>query len=142
MHKNPDDEWLTKLLRESRTIAVVGLSPKPHRDSFKVASYLKAQGYRVIPVHPRAQEVLDERAYRTLAEIPEPVDIVNVFRRSEETPAVVEDAVPLRPRAVWLQLGIASTEAAGRAAAAGLPIVMDRCLMVEHRRLLHPRNPR
>lgn len=142
MYKNPDDEWLTRLLRESRTIAVVGLSPKPHRDSFKVASYLQAQGYRIIPVHPRAQEVLGERAYRSLSEIPEQVDIVNVFRRSEETPAVVTAAIPLKPRAVWLQLGIASNEAAERAASSGLPIVMDRCLMLEHRRLLHPQNLR
>lgn len=136
MYKYPDDEWLRKLLQESRTIAVVGLSPKPHRDSFKVASYLRAQGYRVIPVHPRAQEVLGERVYRSLDEIPEQVDIVNVFRRSEETPAVVKAAIPLKPRAVWLQLGIASLEAAELAAAAGLPIIMDRCLMLEHRRLL------
>jgi len=136
LYKHPDDEWLTGLLRESRTIAVVGLSPKPHRDSFKVASYLQAQGYRIIPVHPRAQEVLGERAYRSLADIPEQVDIVNVFRRSEETPAVVAEAIPLRPRAVWLQLGIASEEAARRANSAGLPIVMDKCLMLEHRRLL------
>ncbi|SHK28383.1 CoA-binding protein [Desulforamulus aeronauticus] len=129
------DDQMKQLLLECKTIAVVGLSDKPHRDSFKVAEYMQNQGYRIIPVHPRVSEVLGEPAYKTLADIPDQIDLVNVFRKSEETPAVVEQAIPLKPRAIWLQLGIANDEAAAIAKAADMDFVQDRCIKVEHARL-------
>ncbi|MGC7846073.1 CoA-binding protein [Desulforudis sp. 1088] len=135
MHSNPEDEVIKNLLKEARTIAVVGLSPKPHRDSFKVAAYMQASGYRIIPVHPNAREVLGEKVYRSLAEIPEKVDIVNVFRRSDQVVPVVVDAVGLKPKAVWLQVGITSEEGAAIAKEHGIDMIMDRCLMLEHKRL-------
>ncbi|GAB6157950.1 CoA-binding protein [Desulfotomaculum varum] len=133
---NPDDEKIKELLTKCKTIAIVGLSDKPHRDSFQVASYLQSQGYRIIPVHPRVKEVLGEKAYKSLAEIPDQVDLVNVFRKSEETPNVVREAIPLKPAAVWLQLGIINDDAAQLAAQAGLQFVQNRCIKVEHARLL------
>ena len=129
------DDQMKQILLECKTIAVVGLSDKPHRDSFKVAAYMQNQGYRIIPVHPRVSEVLGEAAYKNLADIPDKIDLVNVFRKSEETPAVVEQAIPLKPRAIWLQLGIANDEAAAIAKAADMDFVQDRCIKVEHPRL-------
>ena len=136
MYPVASEENIKALLEQCRTIAIVGLSDKPHRDSFKVAQYLQEQGYRIIPVHPRIKEVLGERVYPTLAEIPEPVDMVNVFRKSEDTPEVVRQALPLKPKAIWLQLGIANEEAGRLAAEAGIPYVQDRCIKVDHARLL------
>ncbi|MCL4441288.1 MAG: CoA-binding protein [Firmicutes bacterium] len=136
MYNNPSDGRIKELLTRCKTIAVVGLSDKPHRDSFKVAEYMQCQGYRIIPVHPRVKEVLGEKAYKTLAEIPDKVDLVNVFRKSEETPPVVQEAIPLKPMAVWLQLGIINDQAAQIATGAGLEFVQDRCIKVEHARLL------
>ena len=136
MAKLLSDDKMKQLLLECKTIAVVGLSDKPHRDSFKVAQYMQNQGYRIIPVHPRVSEVLGEPAYKTLADIPDKIDLVNVFRKSEETPAVVEQAIALKPQAVWLQLGISNHEAANIAERAGIDFVQDRCIKVEHARLL------
>lgn len=136
MFQNPSDDKIKELLTQCKTIAVVGLSDKPHRDSFKVAQYLQNNGYRIIPVHPRVTEVLGERAYKTLAEIPDAVDMVNVFRKAEETPGVVQEAIPLKPKVVWLQLGIHNEESAKLASEAGLDFVQDRCIKVEHARLL------
>ncbi|ABO50840.1 CoA-binding domain protein [Desulforamulus reducens MI-1] len=136
MYNNPSDEKIKELLSQFKTIAVVGLSDKPHRDSYKVAQYLQQHGYRIIPVHPRVQEVLGERAYKTLAEIPDQVDLVNVFRKSEETPQVVEEAIPLKPQAIWLQLGISNEAAAKLATNAGLAFIQNKCIKVEHARLL------
>lgn len=136
MYHNPSDEKIKELLSQSKTIAVVGLSDKPHRDSYKVAQYLQEQGYRIIPVHPRVKEVLGEQAYKNLAEIPAQVDIVNVFRKSEETPAVAQASIALKPQAVWLQLGIVNEEAAKIVTEAELQFVQDRCIKVEHARLL------
>lgn len=130
-----DDQFLREILIGSRTVAMVGLSAKPERDSYQVAAYLKEHGYRVIPVNPGVDEVLGERAYASLADIPEPVDIVDIFRRPEDAPAVVAQALVLKPRAVWLQLGVGSREAAQVAGRAGIPVVMDRCLKMEHIRL-------
>ncbi len=130
-----DDQFLREILSGSRTVAMVGLSAKPERDSYQVAAYLKEHGYRVIPVNPGVGEVLGERAYASLADIPEPVDIVDIFRRPEDAPAVVAQALVLKPRAVWLQLGVGSREAAQVAGRAGIPVVMDRCLKMEHIRL-------
>lgn len=129
------DRQIKTILQEARTIAVVGLSDKPQRDSYRVAAYLQQKGYRIIPVNPVIDCVLGERAYPSLLDVPEPVDIVDVFRRSEEAPSVVEQALEKRPRLIWLQLGVVSPQAAEMAAAAGVPLVMDRCLKVEHGRL-------
>ncbi len=123
------------ILKESKTIAVVGLSPKPGRDSHEVAKYLQQQGYRIIPVNPAAERILGERSYPDLKSVPEPVDLVDVFRRPEETPPIARDAVAIGAKALWLQIGIVSDEAAGIARRGGLDVVMDRCSMVEHRRL-------
>lgn len=135
MYQNPSDEKIKELLTQCKTIAVVGLSDKPHRDSYKVAQYLQQHGYRIIPVHPRIAEVLGEKAYKTLADIPDQVDMVNVFRKSEETPPVVEEAIALKPKAVWLQLGISNDAAAKLATSAGLEFIQNLCIKVEHARL-------
>jgi len=134
--QNPGDQEIKDLLTRSKTIAVVGLSDKPERDSYRVAQYMQEKGYRIIPVNPRVKKVLGEKAYPDLASVPGPVDIVNVFRRSEEAPGVVKEALALRPAAVWLQLGVISEEAAALARDRGVPLVMDRCLKIEHGRLL------
>lgn len=135
MFQNPDDRQLKELLAKSKTIAVVGLSDKPDRDSYRVAQYMQEKGYRIIPVNPRIETVLGEKAYPDLASIPEQVDIVNVFRRSEETPGVVKDALPKKPVAIWLQLGVMNEEAAALAQSEGVPVIMDRCIKIEHNRL-------
>jgi len=124
------------MLESARRIAVVGLSPKPQRDSNRIARYLLDRGYAVLPVYPRAAQILGQRVHRRVQDIPGGVDIVNVFRRSEELPAVVDDALAARAPALWFQLGCLHEEAARRAAQAGRVVVMDRCIIVEHARLL------
>ncbi len=124
-----------ELLRTSRTIAVVGLSNKRARPSYGVSEYMQRAGYRIIPVNPQESEVLGEKACARLEEVPGPVDIVNVFRRAEFVPEIVEAAIRIGARAVWLQEGIVHEEAAARARQAGLVVVMDRCILKEHRRL-------
>jgi predicted CoA-binding protein len=133
---SPDDRQLRALLGDSRTIAVVGLSSKPWRHSYRVASYMQAAGYRIIPVNPKETEVLGEPAYPTLADVPEPVDVVDVFRRAETTPEVAREAVQIGAKALWLQSGIVNEEAGRIAKEAGLSVIMGRCMMVEHDRLL------
>lgn len=123
------------ILNSSRTIAVVGLSPEPDRPSYQVARYLKEQGYRIVPVNPGAKEILGELCYPTLSSIPEVVDAVDIFRRSEEVPAVVEEAIRIGAKAVWMQEGVIDEAAAARAREAGLLVVMDRCMLKQHRRL-------
>ncbi len=124
-----------KILTEYRTIAVVGLSRDPAKDSHKVSSYMQSAGYRVIPVNPTADEILGEKVYKNLSDIPEVVDVVNIFRPSEEAGSIVDEAVRIGAKAVWLQLGIINEEAVKKAEQAGLDAVMDRCMMVEHMRL-------
>jgi len=131
-----NDADLASLLRSARTIAVVGLSDKAVRDSHRVARYLQQQGYTIIPVNPALSTVLGERSYPDLLSIGFPVDIVNVFRRPEFMPGVVEDATRAGARAVWMQFDTVHPAAAGTASRAGLDVVVDRCIMVEHRRLL------
>jgi predicted CoA-binding protein len=128
---------IEKLLRDSRTIAVVGLSGKPWRTSHAVTRYIQSKGYRIIPVNPYESEVLKERAYPSLEAIPEPIDIVNVFRRSEFVSDVVDSAIRVGAKAIWTQLGVVDEVAADRARKAGLEVVMDRCILVEHQRLSH-----
>ena len=122
-------------MREARTIAVVGASPDPSRTSHRVMRYLQDVGYRCIPVNPNAEEVLGERCYPSLHDVPEPVDLVDVFRRPEYCAAVAEDAVAIGTRALWLQLGICNAEARRVAEEAGLDYVEDACTLVVHRRL-------
>jgi hypothetical protein len=136
LFSNPPDEVLRDLLARARRIAVVGLSPRPERDSNRVARYLIARGYEVVPVYPRLETVLERPAYRRVQDVPGAVDLVDVFRRSEFLGGVVDDVLAARAPAVWFQLGCVDEAAAGRAAAAGALVVMDRCLMVEHARLL------
>lgn len=124
-----------EILKSSRVVAVVGLSPKPDRPSYRVASYLKEQGYRIIPVNPQASEILGEVCYPDLASIPEPIDVVDIFRRSEEVPAIVEEAIKIGAKAVWMQEGVINNQAAARAGEAGLLVVMDRCMLKEHQKL-------
>jgi predicted CoA-binding protein len=127
---------IAELLRSARTIAVVGLSSRVTRPSFGVSEYMQSQGYRIIPVNPRETEVLGEKAYPDLDAVPEQVDIVNVFRRPEFVPPIVDAAIRKGARAVWLQEGIVHETAAETARAAGLLVVEDRCILKEHRRLL------
>jgi len=121
-----------KILTASRTIAVVGLSANPLRPSHGVARYLQRVGYRIIPVNPNVEEVLGERAYPSLRDIPQPVDVVEVFRRSEFVGPIVDDAIAIKASAVWLQDGVVDEAAAGRARASGLDVVMDDCMMRRH----------
>jgi uncharacterized protein len=121
-----------KILTSARTIAVVGLSPDPRRPSHGVARYLQRVGYRIIPVNPHVEEVLGERAYPSLRQISQPVDVVEVFRRSEFVGPIVDDAIAIKAMAVWLQDGVIDEDAAARARASGLDVVMDDCMMRRH----------
>lgn len=126
------------ILKHYRNIAVVGLSPKLHRASFDVARYMQANGYRIIPVNPNVSDVLGEKAYATLSDAAqhEKIDLVNCFRNSEDIPPVVDEAIAIGARAVWMQLGIAHAGAAARAEAAGLMVVQDQCIKIDHK-VLH-----
>ncbi|HEY3176381.1 MAG TPA: CoA-binding protein [Candidatus Polarisedimenticolia bacterium] len=127
-----------EILDTYRTFAVVGLSNRPERPSFSVASYLKERGYRIVPVNPRLDEVLGERCYPDLPSIPFPIEVVDIFRRSELVGPVVDDAIRIGAKVVWMQLGVIDEGAAARARAAGLPVVMDRCPVIELRRAGRP----
>lgn len=130
-----DDKDIKHLLLNSRTIAVLGLSPKPARDSNMVGRYLKDQGYKIIPVRPAQKEILGERAYASLDDIEKPVDIVNVFRNPSQIMPHAEEAIRLMPKVFWMQLNIENHEAAEFLMAAGIDVVMNQCIMVEHDRL-------
>nr|HEV7954190.1 CoA-binding protein [Candidatus Acidoferrales bacterium] len=133
-----DDDAIRDLLSKAKVIAVVGLSSKRARASFGVSRYMQSVGYRIIPVNPNETEVLGEKAYADLDAIPKDVriDIVNIFRRSDEVPEVVGAAIRLRAPAIWMQEGVVHEEAAARARAAGIFVVMDRCLLKDHRKLM------
>ena len=130
----PSADELRRVLNESRTIAVVGLSPNPMRPSNSVARYLQRAGYEIVPVNPGHKEILGEQSYPTLtaAVRDHAIDIVDVFRRSESAGAVVDEAIALRPKLIWLQLGVVDPAAEQRAEAAGIPFVMDHCIAIEH----------
>ena len=134
--RNASSDEIRRLLSAARTIAVVGLSRDPDRDSHRVAAYLQEHGYRVIPVNPAVDEVLGEKAYPDLASGPVPIDIVDVFRKSQAIPGIVDDAIGAKAKAVWMQLGLAHNAAAEKARAAGRAVVMNKCIMVQHRHLL------
>ena len=130
-----DIPTLRRILHESRTIAMVGLSANWYRPSYFAAKYLQDHGYRVIPVTPQYEEVLGERCYPTLADVPEPIDIVDCFRRAEEIPSLAHQAVDVGAKVLWMQLGIENAEAAQIARAGGLEVVSDRCVKIEYARL-------
>jgi len=137
------DDGLHHLLSTARTIAVVGLSDKPERDSNEVARYLQAQGYRILPINPTLTEVLGERAYPSLTALPSgtKVDIVDIFRRSDQVGPVVDEALAIGAGAIWMQLGVSNAEAAAKAELRGVPVLQDLCIMVQHRRLRIPPVP-
>jgi uncharacterized protein len=134
------DAQLREILVQARTIAVVGLSDKPDRDSNEIARYLQSVGYRVVPVNPMLTEVLGEKAYPSLSAIPPDVriDIVDIFRRSDQVPPIVDEAIARQDRVVWMQLGVEHAQATAKARAAGLTVFENLCIMVQHRRLLGP----
>src|SRR6476469_3489346 len=126
---------IADLLRQSRTIAVVGLSDKRWRPSYGVSEYMQRAGYRIIPVNPGLSEVLGEKCYPDVGTVPEAIDIVNIFRRSEAVPEIVDAAIEAGAKAVWMQEGVVHEKAAARARKAGLTVIMDRCLLKEHQKL-------
>lgn len=131
------EEDILKLLTESKTIAVVGASPKPWRDSGSIAEYLKNKGYRVFPVNPQYQEVLGMKCYPDLKSVPEKIDIVDIFRNPDEVMPVIDEAIAVGAKSVWMQLNVVNEAAAAKAEKAGLTVVMDLCIAVEHRALVH-----
>lgn len=130
-----DSGRLRRILQENRVVAVVGLSADPMRPSHFAAKYLKDHGFRIIPVNPRYDSILGEKCYPTLEAIPDKVDLVDLFQRSEQVPPFVDQAIKIGARVVWMQLGIINEEAAAKAIAAGLEVVMDRCVKIEYARL-------
>jgi len=137
-----NDKVMKDILLSTKTIASVGLSSNTEKESYWIVSYLKDQGYRVIPVNPTATEILGEKAYPDLESVPEKIDVVQVFRRSEDVPPVVEDAIKVGAKVVWMQEGIVNEAAAQRAQEAGLQVVMDACMRATHRRLIGERHIR
>jgi predicted CoA-binding protein len=132
---NEDINTLRRILKASKTIAVVGLSANWWRPSFFAAKYLQERGYRVVPVNPQYPEILGEKCYPSLREIPFKIDVVDCFRKSEEIPALADDAIAIGAKVLWMQLGVINQAAAEKAEAAGLEVVMDRCMKIEHGRL-------
>jgi predicted CoA-binding protein len=135
MFANPNDDRIRSILESARTIAIVGLSPRPARPSNQVARFLVAAGYRVLPVNPGHSEILGLRCYARLRDVPEPIDIVDCFRRSEEIPPIAEAAIEVGAQVLWLQLGVVHDDAAARADQAGLVVVADRCIKIDYVRL-------
>jgi len=133
--ENPSDTTIREILATPRTIAVVGCSPDPDRDSHRIAALLKAKGHRVIPVNPSCQEVLGERCFASVRDIPEPIEMVDVFRRPEFVDQIADEAIAVGAKILWLQLDVINEPAARKAQGAGLTVVMDRCPAIEYRRL-------
>lgn len=132
---NTDDDAMQQTLQNAQVIAVVGHSDKPHRTSYQIAQYLRNMGYTVYPVNPTVATIDGQVSYATLADIPEPVDIVNVFRRSEHVAGIVEDAISADAKAIWTQLGVVDVNAREKALASGVDVAMNRCIKVDHARL-------
>jgi predicted CoA-binding protein len=141
-HTNPPNDVLTQILGDARTIAIVGASASPEKPSHRIMKQLLDAGYHVIPVNPRETEVLGQPAVASLAAITEPVDIVDVFRRAEDTPAIADEAAAIHAKVLWLQLGVSNDDAAARAEAKGLTVVMDKCIGATHAALHIPPKPR
>ncbi len=127
-----EQQTMERILRTARTIATVGLSEDTSKPAHSVPAYLQAQGYRVIPVNPTISEVLGQKAYGSLAEVPEAIDVVQIFRRSEQVGPIVDEAIAAGAKAIWMQMGISDEAAAARARAAGLDVVMNQCMRVQH----------
>jgi uncharacterized protein len=136
MFQNPNDETLKKILESARTIAMVGLSDNPSRDSHHVAEYLQHHGYRVIPVNPAVDEVLGEKAVATLNDLDQPVDLIDVFRRSDAVKEIVQSSLDISAPVIWTQLGVADEDAASLATEHGKTMIMDKCIKIEHARLI------
>lgn len=134
-HDFADSKVIADIINGSKVIAVVGLSDKPDRPSFGVASYLQAQGYKIIPVNPAKSEILGEKCYPDLKSIPGKIDVVDVFRRSDAVGPIADEAIEVKAKAIWFQEGVINLEAAEKASKAGLQVVMDRCMLKEHRKL-------
>ena len=134
--ENATPNEIHEILASARTIAVVGLSDKPDRDSHRVAAYLQRTGYRILPVNPAITEVLGEKSVPGLRDLAEPVDVVDIFRRADAVPAIVEDAIAIGAKVIWMQDGIVHNAAADRARAAGLKVVMSRCMLRDHRAMM------
>jgi predicted CoA-binding protein len=134
-----NDQMMKDILLSARTIASVGLSSNQEKESYWIVLYLKEQGYRIIPVNPTADEILGEKAYPDLESVPEKIDVVQVFRKSEDVPPVVDSAIKAGAKVVWMQEGIVNEEAAQKAREAGLQVVMDACMRMTHRRLIGPK---
>lgn len=132
--QNPSPEEIKRMLQSYNTIAVVGISDKPERPSYHVAEYLQKQDFWMIPVNPKLTQVLGVKCYPSLSDIPEKIDIVNIFRRSEEVMPIVEEAIALKALVIWMQEGIVNEDAAAKARQAGLKVVMDKCILKEHMR--------
>jgi predicted CoA-binding protein len=132
-----EKDQITELLKNAKNIAVVGLSSSPIRPSYGVAAYMQTQGYKIIPVNPEIKGALGEKAYSSLSELSEKIDIVNVFRRPEFVPALVDEAIRLKPAAIWMQEGVSHEAAAEKARKAGIFVVQDRCILKEHRARSH-----
>jgi uncharacterized protein len=133
--ENASQDEIAQILRSSKVIAVIGASLKPERPSHWISVYLKEQGFKVIPVNPGLSEVLGDKCYKSLNDIPEPVDIVDIFRDPSAVPAIVDEAIAKKAKAIWMQQGIVHNEAADKARAAGLQVVMNKCIYVEHQNL-------
>jgi len=138
MWQNPSDDDIRRILTECRHIAVVGLSPRPERDSHRVAAYMKQQGYVIVPVRPSCPELMEAECYPSITDVPPqvPIEIVDIFRRSSHVAPHVDEAIERKVRCIWMQMGVVDALAASRAREAGITVVMDRCLMVEHRLLV------
>jgi predicted CoA-binding protein len=134
-----DDQMMKDILLSARTIASVGLSSNPAKESYGIVRYLKSQGYRIIPVNPTAEEILWEKSYPDLESVPEKIDVVQVFRKPEDVPPVVDSAIKVGAKVVWMQEGIVNEEAAQKAREAGLQVVMDACMRATHQRLIGPK---
>ncbi|MBI2334034.1 MAG: CoA-binding protein [Chloroflexi bacterium] len=134
-----DNKQLKEILLSAKTIASVGVSSSDEKESYHIVAYLQEQGYRIIPVNPTAKEILGEKAYASLSEIPEKVDVVQLFRKSEDVPPYVDEAIRIGAKVVWMQVGIENEQAAAKAHAAGLQVVMNACMRITHRTLIGPK---
>ena len=133
--KNLPDEEIKEILSRNKNVAVIGMSKNPEKDAYTIPQYLKNKGYKVIPVNPSADEILGEKAYKKLGDVPGPIDIVDVFRPSEDVPNYVDNVISKKPNVFWLQLGIENTAAEEKVASAGIKVVFNKCMMAEHKRL-------
>jgi predicted CoA-binding protein len=133
--QNPKEQDIDRILEESKIVAVIGMSKNPEKEAYQIPAYLKEQGYRVIPVNPTAEEILGEKSYRRLKDVPGKIDIVDVFRPSEDIPNYIDDVIEKKPKVFWLQLGIHHPEAERRVAEHGIIVVHNKCMKIEHQRL-------